>query len=166
MEMFKLQSHISATPPRSKNLTRFKLGLIFLSRFSHRAELHVSFTASEQGRWLYSFTLRKKNQLQESRVRWLLRKVCDSSTKTFVAVWWGESGRTVEYAKVSSLVNFIHCEMSVVVPKWQRHVGSLGRLHYPTSLLTYPKQSPSYPAPPVSLSHRDRQRIEEYEKHR
>lgn len=155
MEMFKLQSHISATPPRSKNLTRFKLGLIFLSRFSHRAELHVSFTASEQGRWLYNFTLRKKNQLQESRVRWLLRKVCDSSTKTFVAIWWGESGRTVECAKVSSLVNFIHCEMSVVVPKW----------HYPTSLLTHPKQSPSYPAPPVSLSHRDR-RIEEYEKHK
>lgn len=113
MEMFKLQSHISATPPRSKNLTRFKLSLIFLSRFSHRAELHVSFTASEQGQWLYNLTLRKKNQLQESRVRWLLRKVCDSSTKTFVAVWWGESGRTVECAKVSSLVNFIHCEMAL-----------------------------------------------------
>lgn len=62
----------------------------------------------------------------------------------------------MECAKVSSLVNFIHCEMSVVVPKWQRHVGSLGRLHYPASLLTHPKQSPSYPAPPVSLSHRER----------
>lgn len=36
--------------------------------------------------------------------------------------------------------------MSVVVPKWQRHVGSLGRLHYPTSLLTYPKPTQRLPS--------------------